>query len=119
MASISKIVGRLLAVGLFIFLIAQIIIALGKLRDEKTAVSTTTQYEQSRLMPSFSICFHIKRPAYQGNDPSELAQITLNQTRKVKFKQNLLKINFYCLRYSSRLQILEKFQHNHDQQYEG
>ena len=84
MTSVSRKLGRILAAGLIIFLVAQIIMALGKLRDEKTAVSTTTQYEQSRLMPSFSICFHAKKVNYQGNDGAEYASITLNQTRQVE-----------------------------------
>ena len=63
-ALISKAIGRLLALGLFIFFVSKVIIAVGKLQNEKTAVSMTTHYEESRLMPSFSICFRNKKTHY-------------------------------------------------------
>lgn len=37
------------------------------MQDKKTAVSVTTHYEDSRLMPSFSVCFRNKKENYQYN----------------------------------------------------
>ena len=57
---ISKAVGRLVALGLVAFFVSKVIIAVGKLQNEKTGLSVTSHFERSRLMPSISICFRKK-----------------------------------------------------------
>ena len=78
-ASISKAVGRLVALGLVAYFVSKVIIAVDKLQHEKTAVSTTTHYEESRLMPSFSICFRNKKEHYQYNGTE--VELGLNITK--------------------------------------
>ena len=94
MATIVDHGGRLLLLGLLIFFLVQVIFSANKLRDEKTAVSTRKQYDQSRLMPSFSFCFPY--PKIQLSQLSQqdittistggsgaLAEATLNDARQV------------------------------------
>ena len=91
MASKIKSGGRLLAFFLPIFFLWQVIISVNKLREEKIAVSTTKQYDKSRLMPSFSLCFRYRKvqpdanlnKAISTNGTGVLAQATLNDARKV------------------------------------
>ena len=45
------------ALGLLAYFAIKIIFAIKKLQDVKIASVTTTHYEQTRLMPSISICF--------------------------------------------------------------
>ena len=74
--------GRLLALGLLTFFLVQFIFSANKLREEKTAVSTTKQYDQSRLMPSISFCFDYKKvPISTGLETS--AEATLKDARGV------------------------------------
>lgn len=66
-ASISRAAGRLVALGLVIYFLSQVVTAVRKLQNEQTGVSVTTHYEHSRLMPSISICFRNKKEHYQYN----------------------------------------------------
>ena len=72
----------MLALGLLTFFLVQVIISANKLRDEKTAVSTTKQYDQSRIMPSFSFCFFFKKKR-GGNTTKIVAEETLKDARQV------------------------------------
>ena len=85
MVSRSEKGGRLLALGLIAFLIFQVIISANKLTERKMAVSTTTEYDHKRLMPSISVCFAYKIADYQGNDPVELVKKTLREARQVYY----------------------------------
>ena len=76
---IVRAVGRCLAVALISFFIWQVVIAAGKLSDKKTAVSVTTYYKESRLMPSVSVCFRNKKANYQYNGTE--VELGLNITR--------------------------------------
>ena len=67
MNSITKIGGRVLSICLFCYLIAEIAYSAVKFHDGRTAVSTTTHYEESRLMPSVSVCFRNKFDNYGYN----------------------------------------------------
>ena len=88
MVSLVETGGRLLALGLITFFLIQVIFSANKLREEKTAVSVTTQYDQKRVMPSISVCFYYKKAEdYKGHDAEELLQTTLNETRQVKLGQ--------------------------------
>ena len=79
--------GRLLAFGLLIFLLYEVIISVHKLREEKTAVSITKQYDRSRLMPTIAVCFdYDKSQDTQGLTARELAEKTLNLSRQVKLR---------------------------------
>ena len=80
-ASISKAAGRLVALGLVAYFVSKVIHAVGKLQHEKTAVSITTHYEESRLMPSFSVCFRNRKEHYQYNGTE--VEMGLNVTRQV------------------------------------
>ena len=75
-----------MALGLVTFFFVEVIISANKLSDEKTAVSTNKQYEQSRLMPSISVCFKYKKAEdhFGSDDYVELVKATLNRTRYVK-----------------------------------
>ena len=64
MNSISKIGGRILSLGLSCYLIAEIAYSAMKFHDGRTAVSTTTHYKESRLLPSISVCFRNKFDNY-------------------------------------------------------
>ena len=77
--SISKTAGRLVALALVSYFMSKVIIAAGKLQYEKTAVSTIIKFEESRLMPSISICFRNKKGHYQYNG-SEV-EVGLNLTK--------------------------------------
>ena len=95
MASKIEYGGRLLAFGLMIFLLYQVIICVHKLKEEKTAVSTTKQYDRSRFMPTIAVCFdYDKSQEYQGRPARELAKMTLNQSRQVKFIVDLFSFKF-------------------------
>ena len=64
-------------------------------QDKKTAVSITTHYEESRLMPSFSLCFRNKKEHYQYNGTG--VEIGLNVTRQVPQVWKLvLKCIIFC-----------------------
>ena len=82
MVSTVKNGGRLLALGLLTFFLVQVIFSANKLRDEKTAVSTTKQYDESRLMPSISFCFHYKKKG-GGNSTRVVAEETLKDAWQV------------------------------------
>ena len=85
MASLVDLGGRLLLLGLSLLFLYQVVISANKLREEKTAVSTTKQYDQSRLMPTIAVCFEYEKyKDYQGNNAKDLANLTLNQSRQVK-----------------------------------
>ena len=73
--------GRMLAAGLTIFLVAQVFMSANKLMEKKTSISTTTEYEDKRLMPSISVCFPFPKSEYQGNSREELVLKTLNASR--------------------------------------
>lgn len=83
LVSISKAVGRLIALGLVAYFVSKVIIAVGKLQHEKTGVSVTTHLEQSRLMPSFSICFRNNKEHYQYNGTE--VEMGLNTTRQMSY----------------------------------
>ena len=77
--------GRLLLLCLLTFFIIQVIFSANKLWEEKTAVSTIKQYDQSRLMPSVSFCFYYEKVG--GGDGSltarMVAEATLKDARRV------------------------------------
>ena len=75
----SKALGRLVALGLVAYFVSKVIIAVEKLQHEKTAVSMTTHYEESRLMPSFSIGFRNRKKHYQYNGTE--VELGLNITK--------------------------------------
>ena len=81
MSSIAERGGKLLAICLTVFLVAQVFMSANKLMDKKTSISTTTEYEDERLMPSISVCFPYPKSEYQGNSREELVMKTLNDTR--------------------------------------
>ena len=81
MASNAARGGRVLAFGLAVVFIIEITISANKLRDKIVAMSTTTEHEDNRLMPSISVCFRFKKSQYQGNELVEVVQKTLNDTR--------------------------------------
>ena len=62
---ILKILKLILGVLLTIIFVYEVLQGIGKLRNSKTAVSTSTYYEDGRIMPSFSICFRNKKEHYQ------------------------------------------------------
>ena len=108
MASKIEYGGRLLAFGLLTFLLYEVTISVHRLREEKTAVSTTKQYDWSRFMPTIAVCFdYDKSQDYQGRNVKELAKITLNQSRQVKIIVDLLsfQLSFH------RLQVLDSLSH--------
>ena len=82
MNSISKMGGRVLSIGLFCYLIAEITFSAVKFHDGRTAVSTTKHYEESRLMPSISLCFRNKFVNYGYNGSG--VELGLNVTKWVK-----------------------------------
>ena len=73
--------GRVLGIGLAVSLIILVIISANKLRTGIVAVSTTTEYEDKRVMPSISVCFPFTKSDYQGNELEEVVQKTLNDSR--------------------------------------
>ena len=73
--------GRVLAIGLAISFLILVIISANKLRARMVAVSTTTEYEDKRIMPSISVCFPFTKSDYQGNELEEVVQKTLNDTK--------------------------------------
>ena len=84
MASKAESGGRILALGLMVFFIVQVIRSTNKLRANIVAVSTTTEYEEKRLMPSISVCFPFtKSEDSAGSDLVEVVQKTLNDSRQV------------------------------------
>ena len=99
MASNAKRGGRLLAIALMAFFIGQVIISVKKLRDKKTAVSATTEYEEKRLMPSISVCFPMKKSEESaGSGLLEVVQKTLNDTRSGNFFEEIISfklLNFF------------------------
>ena len=119
MASNAKMVGRLLAIGLMAFFIAQVIISVNKLRAKKTAVSATTEYEKNRLMPSISVCFPMKKSEdTAGSELLEVVQKTLNDSRPGNyFIGEIISLNLCYL--FCRFLVLKKFEHTHDPLHEG
>ena len=73
----AKIVGQILPLILLAFFVTEVVISATKLFDEKIAIVTHTEYEDTRLMPSLSICFRRKLAKY----PSNGTQSMLNATR--------------------------------------
>ena len=76
---IGKTGGRLLVLGLVTYFISKVVTAVGKLQQQKTAISHTTKYEESRFFPSISICFRNKKENYQYNGTE--VEFGLNITR--------------------------------------
>ena len=60
MAGITNNSVRLIGLGLLIYFIMKLVIAVNKLQDEKVATATTRKYEHERLFPSIDICFRRK-----------------------------------------------------------
>ena len=113
MASNAKMVGRLLAIGLMAFFIAQVIISVNKLRAKKTAVSATTEYEKNRLMPSISVCFPMKKSEdTAGSELLEVVQKTLNDSRLGNFNGQMINLNLFFL--FCRYLVLKDFKHTHN-----
>ena len=83
MASLVDNGGRLLLLGLLTFFLVEVIFSANKLREEKTAVSTTTHYDQSRLMPSISFCFLYKKMPISAVNARTVAEATLKDARRV------------------------------------
>ena len=90
MGKITQTGGRILAVGLFAFLMYEVIVSVIKLQSERTSKSAETFYDNIRLMPSVSICFKKKREYYPFDENnSTLAELELNSTR---YNQNTSKL---------------------------
>ena len=113
-ASVSKAVGRLVALALLAFFVSKVIIAVDKLQHEKIAISTSTHFEHSRLMPSISVCFRNKKEHYQYNGTE--VELGLNITKCVNVKRlarfyflNVLLFIFLFIRY----EVLNEFKHDH------
>ena len=82
MASLIDYGGRILALGLLAFFLVQVIFSANKLKEEKIAVSTTTRYDKSRLMPSIAVCFHYKKiPLVSTNGSRIVVEATLKDAR--------------------------------------
>ena len=71
---------RLIGLGLLIFLVTKVFIAVNKLQDEKVATITTRKYENERLFPSMSICFRRKLNGNLSDNPDH----ALNLSRQVQ-----------------------------------
>ena len=84
-SSTYKAVGRLVALGLLVYFLSRVFMAVGKLQNAKMGLSVTKHFEKSRLMPSFSICFRNKKEHY-GYDRSDV-ELGLNISRNITFKQ--------------------------------
>ena len=84
MASTAEKGGRLLALCLVTFFFIQVFFSANKLREEKTSVSATKQYEEKRDMPSISVCFKYKKADYRGDELVKSVEATINNTRQVK-----------------------------------
>ena len=82
--STHKVVGRLVAMGLIIYFLSRVFMAVGKLQNAKMGLSVTKHFEKRRLMPSFSICFRNKKNNY-GYNGSEV-EVGLNISRNVHVK---------------------------------
>ena len=74
--------GRVLLLGLLSFFLVEVIFSANKLGEKKTAVSTTRQYDQSRLMPSVSFCFFYKKIDIATGSRA-VAEATLKDARRV------------------------------------
>ena len=71
--------GRLLALALFAFLIYEVITSASRFWVGRTAVTTYTEDDGKRIMPSISVCFDYKMVDHQGHDIGKLVQKTLNE----------------------------------------
>ena len=80
---IGKTGGRLLVLVLVTYFISKVVTAVVKLQQEKTALSLTTKYEESRFFPSISICFRNKNENYQYNGTE--VEFGLNITKYASF----------------------------------
>ena len=76
---ISKGVEILLGLFLIGLFISEVVIAFGKWKQDKTSISTSTYYDEYRLMPSFSICFRTNMEHY-GYNGTEV-ELGLNITK--------------------------------------
>ena len=79
MVSIAKHSVRLIGIGLFSYLVYEIVYAVIKLQDGKVATVTTRKYENRRLFPSMSICFRRKINGNLSDNPD----YALNISRQV------------------------------------
>ena len=75
---ISKTIGRIVVWGIFAYCIVMVIIAAGNF-DEKLGISTTINYKERRLMPSFSVCVNNKKGRV-GHNGTEVER-ELNKTK--------------------------------------
>ena len=75
---LSKGVEMLLGLFLVGLFISEVIIAFGKWKQDKTSISTSTYYDEYRLMPSFSICFrtNMDHYGYNGTEVERELKIT-------------------------------------------
>ena len=80
---ILKALKLLLGVFLTIIFVYEVLQGIGKWRNAKTAVSTSTYYEAGRTMPSFSICFRSKMGHYDFNSTTDV-EAGLNITKYVQ-----------------------------------
>ena len=80
MARIAKNSVRLIGLGLLIYIIMKIVIAVNKLQDEKVPTATTRKYEHKRLFHSISFCFRKKN----RSDYSDNLESALNISRQVQ-----------------------------------
>ena len=78
MGGIAKYSVGLIALGLLIYFITKVVIAIDKLQDEKVTAVSTRKYEHERLFPSISICF--RKTHYSNLSDHELV---LNISRQV------------------------------------
>ena len=81
---ILKALKLLLGVFLIFVFVYEVLQGIGKLRNSKTAVSTSTYYEDGRIMPSFSICFRSKMDHHDFNGTTEV-EAGLNITKYVEY----------------------------------
>ena len=76
MAGTAKNSERLVGLGLLIFLVTRVFVAVNKLQDEKVATITTKKYEYRRLFPSLSICFRRKINGNLSDNPDHALNIS-------------------------------------------
>ena len=81
---ILKALKLLLGVFLAFVFVYEVLQGIGKWRNAKTEVSTSTYYEDGRIMPSFSICFRTKLDHHDFNGTTEV-EAGLNITKYVEY----------------------------------
>ena len=117
MARIAKYSVRLIGLGLLIYIIMKIVIAVNKLQDEKVPTATTRKYEHNRLFPSISFCFRKKN----RSDYSDNLESALNISRQVQLLDTDYRKdwNHHKIAKFVRQEVLGGLGHKHIPHYEG